>query len=63
MSRKQVKETLYNVLTDHWCPKQLAEDASAILSHHYPNTVLIGATEEEIRTVKQAQEYVKGGDA
>ncbi|BAY77936.1 hypothetical protein NIES25_44060 [Nostoc linckia NIES-25] len=59
---KGMKQALFNVLTDAWCPPDLAKEASSILSKYYPDTKLTGATEDEVRVVKQAQEYVRSSD-
>ena len=59
---KKIEKLLFDVLTDAWCPEDLAKDASKILSKHYPDNTLIGATEAEVKTVKQAQEYVRGNN-
>ncbi|BAY21702.1 hypothetical protein NIES2100_14590 [Calothrix sp. NIES-2100] len=62
MSREQIKQAIYDVLTDHWCPEQLAAEAATILSRHYPDASLLKATEEQISLVRKAKEYVVGGE-
>jgi hypothetical protein len=59
--REETRQIIYDILTEHWCPDSLADEASRILSQHYP-CPLIGATDEEIAVVRQAKEYVTGTD-
>lgn len=59
MSKKDIEQTIVNVLTDAWCPQDLAKDAARIMSEYYPDNRLTGATEAQVRVVKQAQEYVR----
>ncbi|MEH1802167.1 hypothetical protein [Nostoc sp.] len=56
---KKIEKALFEVLTDAWCPEDLARDAAKILSEYYPDNTLIGATEAQVNVVKQAQEYVR----
>ncbi|OUL33114.1 hypothetical protein BV372_17360 [Nostoc sp. T09] len=62
MNREDRKQIIQNELTDNWCPEKLAKSADDILSRHYPDTALIGASEQEVNTVKQAKEYLAGDD-
>jgi hypothetical protein len=59
MSKKDIESAILSVLTDAWCPPDLAKNAASILSDYYPDNTLTGATEAEVRVVKQAQEYVR----
>lgn len=62
MSKKDIESAIVSVLTDAWCPQDLAKNAASILSKHYPDNMLLGATEAEVNVVKQAQEYVRNSN-
>ncbi|MBH8561665.1 hypothetical protein I8748_05635 [Nostoc sp. CENA67] len=57
MNKQERKQTFFEVFTDASCPKDLADKAACIASKYYP-AGLIGATEEEVNTFKQAQDYL-----
>lgn len=59
MSKKDIEQVIVSVLTDAWCPQDLARDAASILSEYYPDNMLTGCTEAQAHVVKQAQEYVR----
>lgn len=52
------QQTFYRVLIKSSCPEALATSASEIAAKYYPNG-LIGATEAETNTFKQAQKYLR----
>ncbi|MEH2188309.1 MAG: hypothetical protein V7K64_19375 [Nostoc sp.] len=59
MSKKDIEQAFFSVLTDAWCPEDLAKDAAKILTDYHPDNRLLGATETEVQVVKQATEYVR----
>lgn len=53
-------QSFVDVLTDAWVPEELAHKAAEVATRYYPDNTLLGATEEEVKTLKQAKEYLSG---
>lgn len=60
--RQDRYQSFVDVLTDAWCPNDLAHKAAEIATKFYPDHTLLGATEEEIQVLRQAKAYLEEFD-
>ncbi|MBD2360032.1 hypothetical protein H6G36_02260 [Anabaena minutissima FACHB-250] len=61
MKQEERQQIFLKVLQEASCPEALAEEAAIIATKYYP-LGLAGATDQEISTFKQAQEYLRESD-
>ena len=57
--RQERYQSFVTVLTDAWCPDDLAHKAAEVATKYFPDIKLLGASDEEVQVLKQAKEYLE----